>query len=150
MVTKIEPVPLPVEWGKLAQKRVVSGLVRGATGAVGAQKVPTQPGEVRSWLHPEGCSKWRGQPCASIQTWERKPRRRHGIEVKAREAGWPSSEGVGEERQEGALESFVSGPECAAVFFLYSEMVVFMFVWLSVCMCVGVGGEGVCLSGCEV
>lgn len=62
--------------------------------------------------------------------------------MKAREAGWPSSEGVGEERQEGALESFVSGPECAAVFFLYSEMVVFMFVWLSVCMCVGVGGLG--------
>lgn len=40
VVTKIEPVPLPVEWEKLAQKRVVSGLVRGATGAVGAQKGP--------------------------------------------------------------------------------------------------------------
>lgn len=79
-----------------------------------------------------------------------KPQTRDRGEGKGGRSWWPSSEGIGEERQEGALENFVSGPECAAVSFLYSEIVVFMFVWLSVCKCVGVGGEGVCLSGCEV
>ena len=38
--------------------------------------------------------------------------------------------------RKGALESFVSGPECAAVSFPYSAVVV-LLVLCSLCMCVG-------------